>query len=253
MRNRQEQFLIRPGATSQLELPFLTPLEQLESIFTATHLELKPRSPVPSIRVEFFPFAGINHTARLNQGRLSLRISDLFEDAPFDVNHALAVILLSKLYRKKIAPVVHRTYRAFILRNEIQERARLARTDRGRGAAVSHSRGRHFDLQSIFDRLNVEYFSGTLDKPAISWSAKKSRYILGRYDSTHHAIFITRLFDSDRVPPYVVDYVMYHEMLHVRHHTRVTDCRLVVHTPEFKREEQLFAKYKEAKDWLKTL
>jgi hypothetical protein len=252
MRSRH-QFLTREEAASQLELPFLTPLEQFESIFTSAHLELKPRTPVPSIRVEFFPFAGINHTARLNQGRLSIRISDLFEDAPLDVGYALAVILLSKLYRKNIEPTVHRTYRAYILRQDIQERARLARTDRGRGAAVSHSRGRHFDLDLIFNRLNAEYFEGALDKPAISWSARKSRYILGRYDSTHHTIFITRLFDSERVPDYVVDYVMYHEMLHVRHHTRVTDCRLIVHTPEFKQEERLFAKFKEAKDWLKTL
>jgi len=126
----------------QLQLPFLAPRENFENIFTAAHLELKPRTPVPAIQVEFFPFAGINHTARLNQGRLTIRVSDLFEDAPRDVGHALAVILLSKLYRKKIDATVHRAYRAFILRTDIQERARVARTDRGRSARASNSRGR---------------------------------------------------------------------------------------------------------------
>ena len=91
---------------------------------------------------------------------------------------------------EKIDPAVHRTYRAFILHSDIQERARSARTNRGRGAAVSHAHGRYFDLESIFDRLNAEYFSNCLNKPTISWSARKSRYILGRYDSTHHTIFV---------------------------------------------------------------
>jgi hypothetical protein len=253
LRKTSEQYLTRQGAAKQLQLPFLAPCELFATIFTAVHLQLKPRTPLPSIRVEFFPFAGINHTARLNQGKLSIRISDLFEDAPGDVSHALALILLSKLYRKKIDASVHRIYRAFILRTDIQERARVARSDRGRGARISNARGRHFDLEVLFDRMNREYFGGVLDKPRISWSAKKSRYILGRYDSTHHTIFISRLFDSERVPSYVVEYVMYHEMLHVRHHTRVRDCRLIVHSPEFKQEERQFARFEEAKNWLRTI
>lgn len=208
---------------------------------------------MPAIRIEFFPFAGINHTARLHQNRLNVRISDLFEDAPADVSHALAMILLSKLYRKKIDADVHRTYRAFILRNDIQERARTARSDRGRGAHLLQSRGRYFDLESVFNDINNQYFGGRLNKPKISWSAKRSKYILGRYDSTHDTIFISRVFDSERVPLYVVEYVMYHEMLHIRHQTRVNECRLIVHTPEFKQEERRFVRFAEAKEWLKTL
>ena len=67
----------------------------LSEIFSAMHLELRPRTPLPQIQIEFFPFAGINHTARLNQGRLTIRLSDLFDTAPDDVHRALARILLS--------------------------------------------------------------------------------------------------------------------------------------------------------------
>ena len=62
----------------QLLLQFNAPHASLESIFTAAHRELKPRTSVPQIRVEFFPFAGINHTAHLNEGKLRIRVSDLF-------------------------------------------------------------------------------------------------------------------------------------------------------------------------------
>jgi len=228
-------------------------MQDLEVIFRTAHRQLRPRTPVPEIQVEFYPFAGLNHTARLHQSRLLIRLSDVFTDAPVEVCYSLALILLAKLYRKKIDNVYHRRYRTFILSEEIQERARIARNSRCRGAQATASLGRHLDLSVLFDCLNERYFAGSLDKPRLSWSAKKSRHVLGRYDATHHTIFISRIFDTMAIPPYVVEYVMFHEMLHVKHASRVHDSRILVHTPEFKRDERNFCKYQEARLWLKTI
>lgn len=225
----------------------------LETIFSTAHRQLRPRTPIPEIKVEFFPFAGLNHTARLHEGQLIIRLSDIFTDAPDEIYHSLAVILLAKLYRKKIDNAYNRTYRTFILSGEIQERARMVRNTRCRLVRPGRSRGVHIDLNALFDRLNDQYFGGSIDKPRLSWSAKKSRYVLGRYDATHHSIFISRLFDVANVPPYVIEYVMFHEMLHVKHQSHVRDDRIIVHTPEFKIEEQTFPHYQEAKLWLKGI
>src|SRR4051812_25533719 len=105
---------------------------ELEPIFRAAHLQLKPRTPVPTIEAEFFPFAGLTHTARFRDTTLRVRVSDLFVDAPPHIVHALALILLAKLYRKRVETSLHETYRRFILRSEIQERAKHARSTRGR-------------------------------------------------------------------------------------------------------------------------
>jgi predicted metal-dependent hydrolase len=228
-------------------------LESLESIFSTAHRELRPRTPIPEIKVEFFPFAGLNHTARLNEGRLIVRVSDIFTDAPQEVYRALALILLAKLYRKKIDNAHQNTYRSFILQTDIQERARAVRSERSRVTTGRGSRGRHVDLEELFDRLNARYFEAALDKPRLSWSARKSRFVLGRYDATHHTIFLSRLFDAPLVPAYVIEYVMFHEMLHVKHQSRVRDSRIIVHTPEFKTEERSFPHYQEAKLWLKGI
>ena len=228
-------------------------MESLESIFSTAHRELRPRTPIPEIKVEFFPFAGLNHTARLNEGRLTVRVSDIFTDAPPEVYRSLALILLAKLYRKKIDSTHQTTYRAFILQNDIQERARAVRTERSRVTTGRGSRGRHVDLEELFNRLNARYFEGRLDKPRLSWSARKSRFVLGRYDATHHTIFLSRLFDAPSIPAYVVEYVMFHEMLHVKHQSRVRHSRIIVHTPEFKTEERNFPHYQEAKLWLKGI
>lgn len=159
--------------------------------------------------------------------------------------------MLGKLYRKPIDAQYHRAYRSFVLSDTIQERVRIIRNDRCRSRRNAESRGRFIDLNELFDRLNEQYFSNALLKPRLSWSAKKSRYVLGRFDLTHNTIFISRLFDSPGVPLSVTKYVLFHEMLHVKHRSRVVDCRLIVHTPEFREEEKRFVDYIEAKLWLK--
>ena len=228
-------------------------MQQLELIFATAHRQLRPRTPLPEIKIEFFPFAGLNHTVRLHENRLIIRLSDIFTDAPLEVYWSLALILLGKLYRKTIDISYHRTYRAFILTDDIQERARIARTKRCRRMRATGARGMVIDLEQLFDDLNREYFAGSLARPRLSWSAKKSRRLLGRYDATHDIIFISRVFDAPGVPPYVVAYILFHEMLHLKHRSRVDDSRLVVHTAEFKAEEKKFREYDAAKLWLKRI
>ncbi len=228
-------------------------MTELELIFATAHRQLRPRTPLPEIKIEFFPFVGINHTARLHQNRLAVRLSDIFTDAPSEVYRSLAFILLAKLYRKTVDGLHHRTYRSFILTPHIQERARLVRSQRSRQVCITTGRGRHFDLERLFRGLNQEYFQGTLSQPQLSWSAKKSRYVLGRYDITKNVIFISKIFDDSDVPAYVVEYILFHEMLHLKHRSRIDDCRMVVHTPDFRAEEKTFRDYEKAKYFLKHI
>jgi hypothetical protein len=237
----------------QLDLHFHIPSARLDQIFQDAHRQLKPRTPVPQIHAEFFPFAGLNHTARLHDGKLRVRVSDIFADAPQEVIGSLALILLAKLYRKTVDGALHHTYRGYILNSHIQERARAAKTERGRGPHQTDTRGRHMDLRESFNRVYAQYFTEEIKPPRLSWSKKRSRYILGRYDALHHTIFISRVFDSPAVPEFVVDYVMFHELLHVRHRSRVQGARCIVHTAEFRADERTFADYNAAKRWLKSL
>jgi hypothetical protein len=226
---------------------------QLLPIFRAAHLELKPRTPLPQIHTEFFPFAGLTHTARFRDEQLWIRVSDLFTDAPQHVVHSLALILLAKIYRRTVDDTHHNNYRSFILGNVMQERARHARTIRGRGPRPAVPQGRWQNLESNFERVNARYFDGKLEQPRLAWSTKRSRRILGRYDATHHTVFISLLFDSPRIPDFVLDYVLFHELLHVKHPSRARNCRMLTHTPEFRAEEVRFENYKRATEWLRQI
>ena len=221
-------------------------------IFQLTYRELRPRAPMPEFRVEFYAFANVNSTIRLREGVMHVRVSDLLEGAPESIIKAIAHILLAKIYRKPIQPLHASRYRRYISSHDMTAKAHLVRQVRGR-KRIESARGRVYDLDQIFEELNRQFFYGLLARPQMTWSRSHARNSLGHYDPAHNAIVVSRVFDQPRVPRYAVDYIVYHEMLHLKHPVKLRGSRRCVHGPEFQAEEKLFPQLVEAKNFLKTL
>jgi predicted metal-dependent hydrolase len=90
-------------------------------------------------------------------------------------------------------------------------------------------------------------------RPDVGWSRQASRTMLGHYDPSHNAIVISRILDRPGTPRLAVEYVMYHEMLHLKHPAEHRGARRCVHTRAFKTEEKLFEKFREAQALLRKL
>jgi hypothetical protein len=118
---------------------------------------------------------------------------------------------------------------------------------------VEPPQGRHFDLVEIFEELNLRYFFGLMARPSLGWSKQASRTMLGHYDPPHNAIVISRILDRPGTPRLALEYVMYHEMLHLRHPAEHQGARRCVHTRAFKDAEKRFERLKEAKALLRKL
>jgi hypothetical protein len=221
-------------------------------LFQQTYRELRPRSPVPELQIEFFGFANINNTIRLRDGRLLVRVSDLLEGAPDYVLQAIAHILLAKMYHKPVDQMQASRYRRYVSSHHMTQKAHLVRQVRGR-KRISSARGRTFDLDTIFEELNVRFFHGLLARPQMTWSSEKARNRLGHYDPAHNAIVISQVFDHPRVPCYAIEYIVYHEMLHLKHPVRLKGSRRCVHSAEFQAEEREFPQLEAAKKFLQLL
>lgn len=221
-------------------------------IFQQAYRELRPRAAMPEIHVRFFPFASINNTVRLREGKLYFRISDLLEAAPESVLHAIAHILIAKIYRKEIDAQQAARYRKYVGSRAISEKAHLVRQMRGR-KRIEDPAGNVYDLNEIFDDLNLRFFYGLMARPTMSWSQSSARNMLGHYDPAHNAIVISRVFDHPRVPKFVVEYIVYHEMLHLKHPVKLRGSRRCVHPKQFQDEERLFPRLEEVKAFLKRL
>ncbi len=230
----------------------LTVRAGLLELFHEEHRQLRPGAAAPELKIEFFAFANVNNTIRLRQGRLLVRLSDLLEGAPDLVLRAIAHILLAKMYRKPIDRAHSSRYRKYIASHEVVSKAHLVRQMRGR-KRLNSARGRMYDLDAIFDDLNQRFFYGLMGRPRMSWSRSKTRRILGHYDPAHNAIIISRIFDHPSVPRYAVEYILYHEMLHLKHPVRLRGSRRCVHSAEFRAEEKLFPDWRRAEAWLKGL
>jgi hypothetical protein len=210
---------------------------------------LAPKRPVPEIDARYYPYAGLTHTIRLRSGRVHVRVSDIFESAPPDVHRALAFMLISKLLRRRTPPFHEKLYRNYACRPEVLRASDIARRNRGR-KQVSTSRGRVYDLERMFARLNRRYFDGALEQPTLTWSRRRTRTILGHHDGVHDTIVISKTLDSKDVPEWFVEFILFHEMLHMKHPARLINGRRYYHTKAFRAEEQRFPLYEEAQNWL---
>lgn len=226
--------------------------QKLQGLFEESYRELRPRDPLPEIRIEFFSFANVNNTIRLREGKLLVRLSDLLEGAPETVLRAIAHILLAKMYRRPIDREIAARYRRYVSTHHMSQKAHLVRQMRGRKRIVS-AQGHTYDLDAIFEDLNLRFFHGLMARPQMSWSSERARNRLGHYDPAHNAIVVSRVFDHPRVPRYAIEYIVYHEMLHLKHPVKLRGSRRCVHSPEFQEEEKLFGRFDDARRFLRLL
>ena len=224
----------------------------LHTVFEHQYRELRPRAAMPPFDIRFRRFTSLNTTIRLRAGVLHVRLSDLLEGAPEAVLHAIAHILQARLYRHPVSPLHADRYRRYVTSDPVTRDARHIRQTRGR-KRISTPVGDFYNLDEVFEALNVRFFNGLMGHPTLTWSAHHARRMLGHYDAAHNTIVVSRVFDRVDTPRCAIDYLLYHEMLHLKHPVRVKAGRRCVHSREFQAEERLFPELEQAKAYLKLL
>lgn len=224
----------------------VTPFPGGERIFTRMFTRLGCQGRPPQFRVEFYPYASLMHTIRLREEVAHVRLSDLLRGAPLAAQEATAAMLLARLYRRHTPRALLRAYQEFA--TSPSTRRRLHRLRRTRGQRVAQdARGRRFDLARLFRKLNRQYFGGRLQQPRLGWSRRAWPRQLGVFDPALRQIVLNCRLDDRRVPHYAVEYVLFHEMLHMKYPARRLGCGLQSHSAQFRREEKRFAQYDRAR------
>ena len=224
-------------------------LTEIKNFYEEAFQAFDPKSKTPEIEVRFYPYIGINHTIRVRGGKVFVRLAEICRDLPPVGQKALAYILVAKLLRKKVPPQAREIYSNLIKQDEMRTRAVENKKLRGR-KIITSAQGNFFDLDEIFEKLNADYFKKSLPKPVLSWSSRRTYRILGHHDSTHETVIVSRSLDDKNVPEYVVEYVVFHEMLHIFHPTEHRNGRRFNHTPAFRRNERKFRYFEEAESWI---
>jgi len=251
-----------------------------------------PATPIPRIAATPIPRIGFFHTATLYRmypaldGVLEVTASEAFITAPRPVIEALVNLALittgPSRRRKGDSDGRHRTvlrqyacgetFTCLIRTIEFGQReswdmgpdeprvGSLAQLTFGPlwspgdpKASLSRTRGRHYDLEEVFRRVNADHFEGRLGRPVLAWNTVPSRRKLGRYQFATDTVVLSRILDSPTVPTWVVDFIMYHELLHKSLGVRMTNGRQRAHTADFRQAEKAFPRYAEATAFIKRL
>lgn len=220
-----------------------------ERIFQRIYTRLGCSGRPPQFVVEYHPYTDLTHTIRLREEVAYVRLSDALRSAPRDVVEAAAAILLARLYRRRVPRDLLKTYREFSYSRSTRRQLLAFRQRRARRVEHRPS-GIYHDLETMFERLNARYFRKRLKQPRLAWSPRAWRTQLGCFDPALDQIVINRQLDRQKVPEYVVAYVLYHEMLHLKHPMKFARCRRESHSPRFRKEERKFSDFSRAMKFL---
>jgi len=185
-------------------------------------------------------------TVRWRNGSCVVRLHQMFLDATEDVLRALAAFIRRPSVR-------HRSFlRAFIKTHEAT--IRPAKMPVKPSSPRLHPEGKHVDLRSYLEKLNALYFEGRLGC-AITWGTRKKgrrpRTIrLGSFCPERKIIRIHPVLDSSAVPGFVIEDVIYHEMLHHELGMVRTNGRVLSHHRQFKVMEKAFPHSARTREWI---
>jgi len=228
----------------------------LEKIFYSALAMLDERNYF--VEARFKKYAGIKCSARVRDGKIIVRASDAFESAGESVLLGMAFFLLSRVLRKRLDEkqlALVAKFEEFQSRESVAKLHNTLRSIRGRKTR-GESSGSHFDLNEIIERLFFEYpeVFRTLEKPLAVWSKQKSKRRLGWHDPAFDAVVINKALDSQRVPPFAIESVVFHELLHRKHdvlYQRGKSLRRTVHSPAFKADDAKYKFHDAAEMWFR--
>jgi hypothetical protein len=119
---------------------------------------------------------------------------------------------------------------------------------------ILKAQGRYHDLEELREYLN-ESFLENRSKAPVTWGRKATRnrthtIRLGCYDPARNLITMNRRLDRSDIPRYMVEFVLYHEMLHeVLGIGERPDGKRDIHGKTFRMMEHTYPHFSKAKEF----
>ena len=168
--------------------------------------------------------ADFNANIRLHQNTLSLHLNLQWKDIDEEIKIGLVQNLLLRVLKKKINTLNIDLYHNFI--RNIPTLMPKTRND-----AV---------LESSFQRINSQFFQNQVEQPNLQWGQDSFRK-LASYNFHDDTITVSTVFTDSK--PEILDFLMYHEMLHKSHKFSHRNGRSSFHSPEFKEAEHAYPEH----------
>jgi hypothetical protein len=220
----------------------------LSAVLHRVHSLLRPgRVLSPEPRVAFYPYADGKSTVRERDGRLHFRLSEGLQGAPDEVLEGVLGILLARALgvpETRLDASSVRAYKAYESKRPPPARSRKH----------IDPIGRHRSLLESYLRVTMDLDLRLPQVPKLSWSKTVAGHRFGHWDPRHNVVVVSQILDDEQVPEFVLDYVLYHELLHILHPVRMgSGTKRIVHGAAFRRDERKFPRWQEGEEWIGRL
>lgn len=200
----------------------------------------------------YHPYSELKHTWKTCGANTSFKVSDYMDGAPEDVLEALAWYLVCRARGKACPAPMEERYFAYARSEALWAPNREVYKSRARKLSF-RPHGNARDLCTVFSYVNSVYFDGAIPEPDLAWVRESPSTRLGFYFPALNILAINQALDSEKVPRYVLEFVVYHELLHGLVEPKGTPKRRLHHTREFREREKAFSMYDDAEKWLRKL
>jgi len=183
-------------------------------------------------------------------GRRVVRLHRMFRTADDRLLKAVGIFLMGSATRE-----ISKSIDSFIAahRDEIRASLRPGRCHSATAIGQTHN------LDEVLRKVSVRYF-GAAEGVSIGWARvghrtrrrRRSGRItraLATYCYEDRSIRVNPVLDSPKVPASVIEWVVYHEMLHHVLPVKRSGGRARYHTAEFRALERAFHDYDTVKEW----
>lgn len=182
------------------------------------------KTPHKRVRVAYSGrFRGYNANVTSNATTTTFKLSKAFLEVGEDIQVGVMQHLLAKLHKSKKETLEMDLYNRFL--------KKIGEYETAGGGIIEDE-----ELRASFARVNEKYFNNYMLAPHIRWGSH-SRRQLGLYSFGEDTITLSTVL---RGAGDLLDYVMYHELLHKKHKFDHKAGRTHSHTPAFRRDEKLF-------------
>ncbi|EMY12589.1 PF01863 domain protein [Leptospira weilii str. Ecochallenge] len=187
------------------------------------------------IEAKFFPYSNLGSSIRIYPEKLEFKIHSFYLKSEPENLEAIIDLLLYKLLKQPIPNELESTVRKFYESHTTQKNRANKNKKRIERSPIQNQK-----LRLILENVNQSYLRIDLSDLEIFWGKSKSTTRLGHYDPTHKMIVINPILSFESVPNFVLEYIVFHELLHVYFPVTRKKGRNVIHSKEFKIFEKNF-------------
>ena len=201
-----------------------------------------------SVSAEIAEFKDFKLKWRRSCGWIEFTVSDYLKNAPQDVIEGIARIIFSRISGSG-SKEYPKNMEDWLTNCEFAKANRPTYLRRSRNLTGS-AKGKCRDLTESYNRLVEQGIIPPMEDIVFSWTKDPNIRRVGYCSVLMRVIAISSVFDTEAIPEFVLDFIVYHEMLHMM---RGFDPLGKLHDAEFQADESKYPMKTESEEWLRRL